>query len=118
MGALAEPAPLRTPLSKELVVKSGLSPGIPRRLARATWVSEPATRDGAPIIYVFTDPRCPYCHRLWQQIRRLSSRPVEFRYVLVGVIAPQSGAQAAAILQAEDPLAALTRHEAMIGQGG
>lgn len=116
--AHAEGASLSSKLSPTLVVKTGLSPGIPRRLARAAAVRDVSPFPGAPVVYVFTDPQCPYCHRLWQQIRSMHAPGVEFRYVLVGVIAPQSTAQAAAILQSKDPLAALTRHESTLEHGG
>lgn len=109
---------LRSKLSSTLMVKTGLSEGIPRRLARAALVKDVAPSPDAPVIYVFTDPQCPYCHRLWQQIRSMKAPAVEFRYVLVGVIAPQSTGQAAAILQSKDPLATLTRHESILEHGG
>jgi thiol:disulfide interchange protein DsbG len=116
--AHANDTSLRSKLSPTLLVRTGLSPGIPRRLARAASVKDVTQSPGAPIVYVFTDPQCPYCHRLWEEIRSLHAVPVEFRYVLVGVIAPQSTAQSAAILQSTDPLAALTRHEATLERGG
>jgi thiol:disulfide interchange protein DsbG len=111
-------APAAQSPTSSMHVQKGLSPGIPRRLARATWIVDKKRRDGAPAIYVFTDPECPYCHRLWQQIHALKSADVEFRYVLVGVIGPQSSPKAAAILQSSDPAQALVAHEAQFPQGG
>src|SRR5215831_8923862 len=76
--AAADSAALSSKVSPTLVVKTGLSPGIPRRLARAAFVKDVSPSVGAPVVYVFTDPQCPYCHRLWKQIRSMKALNVEF----------------------------------------
>lgn len=84
-------------------------------LGKATWVAEGATSPKR-IVYVFTDTECPYCHKLWQAVApRLAKNGVQVRNVMVAVIAPKSEPRAAAILAADDPGAALGRHERDFG---
>jgi thiol:disulfide interchange protein DsbG len=85
------------------------------RLAKATWIAEGAAHPKR-IVYVFTDTECPYCHKLWQATQPLLTRgDVQVRHVMVAVIAPQSAARAAAVLDAPDPKAAMHRHETAFG---
>ena len=63
-------------------------------------------------LYVFYDPNCPYCHRLYDDLRPYVARgAVQVEWITVGYLAPSSLTKAAAILQARDPLAALRRNE-------
>ena len=63
-------------------------------------------------LYVFYDPNCPYCHRLYQQLLPYVARgAVQVSWITVGFLAPSSLRKAAAIVQAHDPLAALRRHQ-------
>jgi thiol:disulfide interchange protein DsbG len=65
---------------------------------------------------VFSDTECPYCHRLWQEVRPvLAGGTVQVRYIMVAVIRPESLGRAAAILSADDPAAALHLHEKDFG---
>ncbi|MEO7775480.1 MAG: thiol:disulfide interchange protein DsbG [Steroidobacteraceae bacterium] len=92
------------------------SPGVMLRLARAAWIPGGA-RTSSSKIYVFTDTQCPYCHTLWQQIHAANPQ-VQVRYLLVAKLQPVSWDQAAAILQASDPLVALNQHEMRFSEGG
>lgn len=97
----------------------GLSPGITLRFARAAWIRATNPKPDARVLYVFADPQCPYCHRLWQDLQAHGGYGMEVRYLMVAVIDPEkSKSQAAAILQAPDPTRALTLHEARFAQGG
>jgi thiol:disulfide interchange protein DsbG len=63
-------------------------------------------------LYVFYDPNCPYCHRLYDDLRADVARgAVQVSWITVGFLAPSSLPKAAAILQARNPLAALRRSE-------
>ncbi|MFA9459915.1 thiol:disulfide interchange protein DsbG [Thiohalorhabdus methylotrophus] len=70
------------------------------------------------VIYVFTDPNCPYCHDLWKVTKPYYSEGLQVRHILVGILKPSSPAKAAAILSANDPAAALRRHEKNYEDGG
>ena len=75
-------------------------------LARLSAVEDRAGKpQGGPTVYVFFDPRCPYCH---QAFRALQGK-VAARWIPVIVLGnPEDGrAQARAILSANDPVGAL-----------
>jgi len=95
-----------------------LSPGVMRRLERATWVRDVHTNPNARAVYVFADPECGYCNRLWKSIGASTTHGAEVRYLLVGVITPNSIPKAAAILQSANPSEALAKHESGFANGG
>lgn len=55
------------------------------------------------IVYVFSDPNCPYCHTFWEKARPyVKSGKVQLRHIQVAVIRPESKGQAATILAASN----------------
>lgn len=89
-----------------------------KNLSQTKWVLD-GKPDAPRIIYVFTDPNCPYCHDFWEAARPwVVSGKVQIRALLVGVISEDSPNKAAAILGAPDPSKALTRHETAFSRGG
>ena len=78
-------------------------------IQQATWI-----RDGksAHVIYVFFDPNCPYCHKVYEMLRPQVQRgEVELRWVVTGKLMTNSAGKAAAMLEAKDPTEALHRNE-------
>jgi thiol:disulfide interchange protein DsbG len=78
-------------------------------IQQATWI-----RDGksAHVMYVFFDPNCPYCHKVFEMLRPQVQRgEVELRWVVVGKLMATSIGKAAAMLEAKDPTEALYRNE-------
>lgn len=68
---------------------------------------------GAPALYVFADPNCIFCHKLYQQIKPLvSAGKLRIHWILVGILGPRSIDRAVTILEAEDPAAAWVKNEA------
>lgn len=88
------------------------------KLAQSEWVAD--GDDGADhIVYAFTDPNCPYCHKLWEVSRPwIEAGQVQIRHIMVGILRPSSPGKAAAILAAEDPSQALVDHESSFDKGG
>lgn len=74
---------------------------------------------GANTVYVLFDPQCPHCARLWNAAQPLQNS-VKFVWVPVTLLGPKSLPQGAALLQASDPVQAMTAHEKSLleGQGG
>src|SRR5699024_11211169 len=69
--------------------------------------------DATPTLYAFIDPNCIYCHKLYQQAKPLiSSGRLQVHWIMVGVLGQSSIGRAAAILAAEDSVAALAKNEA------
>jgi thiol:disulfide interchange protein DsbG len=71
-------------------------------------------RDGksAHVIYVFFDPNCPYCHKVYEMLRSPVQRgEVELRWIPIGKLMATSTGKAAAMLEAKDPTEALHRNE-------
>ncbi|HJX18268.1 MAG TPA: thiol:disulfide interchange protein DsbG [Acidiferrobacterales bacterium] len=78
-------------------------------IQQATWI-----RDGMSthVIYVFFDPNCPYCHKVYEMLRPQVQRgEVELRWVVTGRLMATSTGKAAAMLEAKDPTEALHRNE-------
>ena len=66
----------------------------------------------APPLYVFADPNCIYCNKLWNDIRPfVDSGQVCIHWVMVSFLKQSSDGRATAILAAKDRLAAFTLDE-------
>ncbi len=66
-----------------------------------------------PRLYVFADPNCIYCHKLYERTKPLvKAGNLRVHWIMVGVLGPSSVGRAATILAADDPAAALARNEA------
>ena len=86
------------------------------RFAAAHWIAEGT---GKRILYVFMDPNCPYCHKLFDELQpQIASRHLQVRYIVVGYLTATSQGKAAAILTAKDPLKALEYNERNFGRHG
>ncbi len=73
---------------------------------------------GGPILTVFIDPNCSYCHLFFQQVTPyVLKKNIRLRFVMVGVIKPDSRDRAAAILSATSPLAALQQDQDRFDSG-
>lgn len=71
------------------------------------------------VIYTVTDPNCPYCHRFREAAQPwIDAGLVQLRHLMVGIIREESLTQAAAIMGAPDPTAALEQHLARLNRGG
>lgn len=73
----------------------------------------------AQSVYVLFDPQCPHCGHLWQASMPLLNK-VKFVWVPVAFNTGKSLAQAAALLQAANPMETMTAHEQSLlaGNGG
>ncbi|SRR5450830_39785 len=81
------------------------------QLERSHWVLDGSSK--APrIVYVFTDPDCPYCNKFWRDARPwIDSGKVQLRHILLGILSPTSAGKAAAILTDSHPARRLESHE-------
>ena len=86
-------------------------------LEKAAWVGD-GPSNAKRIVYVFSDPNCPYCNAFWRATRPYVGKDLQVRHIMVGVLSQSSAGKAAAILAAEDPAAALARHEENHSAGG
>lgn len=76
-------------------------------LETAHWVRD-GSADAPVVVYTFTDPNCPYCHRFQRAAQPwIDAGQVQLRHVVVGILRQDSLPKAATILGAEDPQAAL-----------
>ena len=74
---------------------------------------------GANPVYVLFDPQCPHCSHLWEAAVPLQGK-VKFIWTPVALLGAKSLPQGAALLQAANPVEAMTAHEKSLlgGQGG
>jgi thiol:disulfide interchange protein DsbG len=80
---------------------------------QATWIAE---GNGKHVVYIFFDPDCPYCHKLYDALRPLiAKQDLQLRWIPVGMLTDSSLGKAAAILQAGNPLDALHDNENNFG---
>jgi thiol:disulfide interchange protein DsbG len=100
-----------------IATPDGSPVGLMQRLDRAHWIASGA-KSSARVVYVFTDPNCPFCNDLWKATRTARAPEVQIRYLLVAVINAESRGKDAAILESADPAAAYEKHERNYDKGG
>ena len=100
-----------------LPTPAGSPVGLMQRLDRAQWIAAGA-KGSTRVVYVFTDPNCPFCNDLWRAMGTARAPDVQLRYLLVAVINDESPGKDAAILEAPNPAAALEKHERNYAKGG
>jgi len=95
----------------EKTVSKPMTDGVWGQLQRSGWIADGS--DKAPrTIYVFTDPNCPYCNKLWSDARPwVEAGRVQLRHVIVGILTPTSPGKAAALLADKNPAAILAAYE-------
>lgn len=95
----------------EKAVSQPMTDAVWGTLENSHWIAD--GRQNAPrTVYVFTDPNCPYCNKLWADARPwVDSGKVQLRHVMVGILTPSSAGKAAALLGDKNPAAALDAHE-------
>lgn len=89
-----------------------------RQLEDADWVRD-GDADAPVVIYTFTDPNCPFCHRFRQAAEPwIDAGRVQLRHILVGILKQDSLPKAATIIGSENPSAALAENQQSYGEGG
>jgi len=88
------------------------------QLEDADWVV-----DGDPeapvVVYTFTDPNCPYCHRFRQAAKPwIEAGRVQLRHILVGILREDSLPKSATIMGARSPSEALSENQERYPDGG
>lgn len=73
---------------------------------------------GKSVVYAFFDPVCPYCNAAYAALKPLAETGLQVRWIPVAYLNTRSTGQAAALLQAGDPSAALAEHEQKFSGGG
>lgn len=92
--------------------------GIFATFSKLSWVQQ---GHGSRLMYVFIDPNCPYCHKLYMELQpKIGPEHLTVRWVPLGILTTTSAGKAAAILGAKDRAAALKLNETHYarGQGG
>ncbi len=88
-----------------------------KQLEGSAWIADGSAK-AARVVYVFTDPNCPFCAKLWADARPwVASGKVELRHVIVGILTPTSRAKAAALLTDRNPSQALAAYEGLHAPG-
>ncbi len=88
---------------------AGVAEKILSRVDQATWIAEGKS---AHVVYIFFDPNCPYCHRVYVDTRDwIKNNEVQLRWIPVGVLTASSYGKALTLLDAKDPLKLFYQNE-------
>jgi thiol:disulfide interchange protein DsbG len=101
----------------EELVSKPMTEKVWQQLEQSTWIAD--GKENAPrVVYVFTDPNCPYCNKFWKEARPwVESGKVQLRHIMVAILEPSSPTKAAAILTAKSPQKALEQFEENYASG-
>lgn len=89
-----------------------------KELENSAWVAD-GPEDAERVIYTFTDPNCPYCHKFREAAEPwIKSGKVQFRHILVAILRQSSMDKAATILGSDDSEALMQQHNDSFNQGG
>ena len=95
----------------EKLVYAPMSKAVWAKMENTAWIAD-GKADAPRVVYLFSDPNCPYCNMFWQQARPwVESGKVQLRHIMVGIIREDSPGKSAALLAAKDPAQALQAHE-------
>jgi len=84
-------------------VKQSVLDDVWKSLGKSAYIQD-GNVNAPRIVYVFSDPNCPYCHMFWEKARPyVKSGKVQLRHIQVAVIRPESRGQAATLLAATNP---------------
>ena len=87
-------------------------------LEDSQWVPDGAD-DADTVVYTFTDPNCPYCHKFRELAAPwIKAGKVQLRHIMVGLIKESSVPKAATILASSEPSELLSRHQRTFDSGG
>lgn len=76
-------------------------------LATTHWLAE-GDMDADQVIYVFTDPNCPFCAQFWEAAQPyLAEGGIQLRHIMVGVLRQSSVGKAATVLAAQSQVESL-----------
>ncbi|MGY3258074.1 thiol:disulfide interchange protein DsbG [Pseudomonas chlororaphis] len=97
------------PLQK--LVYAPMAKAVWAKMEKSHWIAD-GKADAPRVIYLFSDPNCPYCNMFWEQARPwVNAGKVQLRHIMVGIIREDSPGKSAALLAAKDPQKALLDHE-------
>ncbi|CAM3599429.1 thiol:disulfide interchange protein DsbG [Pseudomonas wadenswilerensis] len=99
----------QAPLEK--LVYAPMAKEVWAKMENTAWIAD-GKADAPRIVYLFSDPNCPYCNMFWQQARPwVESGKVQLRHIMVGIIREDSPGKSATLLASKDPAKALAQHE-------
>src|SRR5471030_1800824 len=100
----------------EKLVYAPMAKEVWAKMEHSNWIQD-GDKNAPRIVYLFSDPNCPYCNMFWEQARPwVKAGKVQLRHIMVGIIREDSPGKSAALFAAKDPQKALEEHEA-VGKG-
>ncbi|MCW8194744.1 thiol:disulfide interchange protein DsbG [Proteobacteria bacterium 005FR1] len=106
------------PIARERLAQAAASGLDWDSFAEQHWIAE-GDPNAEKVVYVFTDPNCPFCAAFWEQAQpHLKQGGVQLRHIMVGMLREDSPQKAATILAAANPAKALAKHERTMKKGG
>lgn len=84
----------------------------------ATYISTHPKGGSNGVVYVFSEPFCGWCSKIYRELQPEIEAGLEVRWVPVSFLSGQSSNVIEYFLSAEDPLAAMAEHEHIRAQRG
>lgn len=100
----------------EKYVLSEQSPAIFAAAEKTNWVQD-GSNNAPHKVYIMIEPNCIACHMLYKEIKpAIQSGQLAVRWIFVSFMKPQSDGQVAAILQNQNPSAAIAMDESKFNE--
>ena len=94
----------------EKLVYAPMAKEVWAKMEHSNWIQD-GDKNAPRIVYLFSDPNCPYCNMFWEQARPwVKAGKVQLRHIMVGIIREDSPGKSAALFAAKDPQKALEEH--------
>ena len=84
----------------------------------SSFITGPRLREEGAYLYVFFDPQCPHCNKLWQNAQNDLVKDVSIVWIPVAFINDKSLPQGATILSSGNSRQTMAEHEKSMSEGG
>ena len=84
----------------------------------SSFITGPRLREEGAYLYVFFDPQCAHCNKLWQNAQNDLVKDVSIVWIPVAFINDKSLPQGATILSSGNSRQTMTEHEKSMSEGG
>ena len=128
MVACDDNASSRDPIQVQKTLSSDSSKSVKKQTAlsslaelqqkTSSFITGPRLREEGAYLYVFFDPQCPHCNKLWQNAQNDLVKDASIVWIPVAFINDKSLPQGATILSSGNSRQTMAEHEKSMSEGG